>query len=413
MVCAQRGYPLVVVMSESFSIERRKMMRFLGAKVVLTPASEKGSGMVAKARELADRHGWWQPCQFDNPANPEMHARTTAVEILRDFEDLPLDFWVTGFGTSGTLTGVSRVLKQRSPKTRIVVCEPDNSVLLGSGIPQPRNEDGSPRGSHPNFRPHVMQGWSPDFVPNIAEEAIKESRIDRFLRIDGKDAMHYARELARKEGIFVGTTSGATFAGALQVAKEAPEGSTILCMLPDTGERYMTTPLFADIPEDMTDSEIAISRSTPGYRFDVKGAAAPVVDEPADESSKQALQAAISDPKQAVVLFALEWCEFCWSVRKLFDRYQIPYRILNLDSVDYQQENRGGRLRAALREKTGWNTLPQIFIGGEFVGGATDIFDESVNGRLKTRLTVQNIRLEEEIKEPYGFLPKWLHPRGG
>src|SRR5688572_8991376 len=143
MVCAQKGYPLVITMAENFSIERRKLMRFLGAKVVLTPASEKGSGMVAKATELAAKHGWWQPRQFDNPANPEMHAKTTAVEILRDFADQPLDYWVTGFGTAGTLNGVSRVLRQKSPHTKIVVCEPDNSAILASGIGQARNDDGT------------------------------------------------------------------------------------------------------------------------------------------------------------------------------------------------------------------------------------------------------------------------------
>ena len=414
MVCAQKGYPLVVTMAESFSIERRKLMRFLGARVVLTPAADKGSGMVAKASELAARHGWWQPRQFDNPANPEVHARTTAVEILRDFEDQPLDFWVTGFGTAGTLSGVSRVLRQKSPRTKIVVCEPDNSATLASGIAQPRHDDGSARGSHPNFRPHVMQGWSPDFIPRIAEEVIADSRIDRFILISGNDAMRCARELARQEGLFVGTSSGATFAGALQVAQQAPPGSTILCMLPDTGERYMRTPLFADIPEEMTEEEIALSRSTPGYRFDVQAAAAAPVaaqDEPVDAASMQAVHGFVSDPAQPVVMFGLEWCEFCWSVRKLFNRYQIPYRAINLDAVEYQPDNRGGALRAALKGRTGWNTLPQIFIGGEFVGGCTDIFDESIKGRLAERLASQGIELREPIKDPYGFLPKWLQPR--
>jgi len=412
MVCAQKGYPLVVTMAESFSIERRKLMRFLGAKVVLTPASEKGSGMVAKARELAETHGWWQPQQFANPANADTHARTTAVEILQAFEDLPLDYWVTGFGTSGTLTGVSRVLKQKSPHTKVIVCEPDNSALLASGITQARNDDGSARGSHPRFRPHVMQGWTPDFIPMIAEEPIREARIDQLLAINGNDAMRCARDLARQEGIFVGTSSGATFAGALQVAQQAPAGSTILCMLPDTGERYMTTPLFADVTEHMTDAELAISRSTPGYRFDVSAAPAPAApNEPVEAEARVELQTEIGNQQQPIVMFALEWCEFCWSVRKLFDRYNIPYRSINVDSVEYQRNNRGGKLRAALREQTGWSTLPQIFIGGEFVGGATDIFDESIKGRLNERLQAQGITLQEEIKDPYGFLPKWLHPR--
>jgi cysteine synthase A len=412
MVCAQKGYPLVVVMAESFSVERRRLMRFLGAKVVLTPASEKGSGMVAKARELAMQHGWWQPRQFENPANADTHARTTAVEILHAFEDLPLDYWVTGFGTSGTLSGVSRVLRQQSPATKIVVCEPDNSAILASGIVQARNDDGSSRSSHPNFRPHVMQGWSPDFIPLIAEEVVKAARVDQFIPIDGNDAMRCARELAQQEGIFVGTTSGATFAGALQVARQAPAGSTILCMLPDTGERYLSTPLFADVPEEMNDDEIAISRSTPGYRFDVSSSAAPAAEVPVDADARKEFEAEISNPQQPVVLFALEWCEFCWSVRKLFNRYEIPYRSVDLDSVAYQQDDRGGKVRAALREHTGWNTLPQIFIGGQFVGGATDIFDECINGRLIQRLQAQKIMLKEEIKNPYGFLPKWLQPRG-
>lgn len=414
MVCAQKGYPLVVTMAESFSIERRKLMRFLGARVVLTPASEKGSGMVAKATELARQHGWWQPRQFENPANPEIHAKTTAVEILQAFEDLPLDYWVTGFGTAGTLSGVSRVLKQKSLHTQVVVCEPDNSAILGSGIAQPRNDDGSTRGSHPNFRPHVMQGWSPDFIPVIAEEVMKEARIDRFIAIDGNDALRCARELARREGLFVGTSSGATFAGALQVAAHAPKGSTLLCMLPDTGERYMTTPLFADVPEEMTDEEIALSRSTPGYRFDIGAAAAPAAPhEPADAQARHELQGLIKNPEQPIVMFALQWCEFCWSLRKLFEQYAIPYRSIYLDSVEYQKNDRGGELRAALREQTGWNTLPQVFIGSEFVGGCTDVFDECTNGRLNERLMALGVVLKEEIKNPYGFLPKWLQPRKG
>jgi len=412
MVCAQKGYPLVITMAENFSVERRKLMRFLGAKVVLTPASEKGSGMVAKASELAQKHGWWQPRQFENPANAEVHVTTTAVEILRDFDDQPLDYWVTGFGTAGTLSGVSRVLKQQSPATQVVVCEPDNSPLLASGVAQPRNDDGSRQGSHPNFRPHVMQGWSPDFLPGIAEEVLQHARIDHFVPIDGNDALHYARELARQEGLLVGISSGATFAGALTVAEQAPPGSTILCMLPDTGERYLSTPLFADVAEEMTAEEIALSRSTAGYRFDISSApAAPAPSGSVDVDALQEMQALITDPGQPILMFGLEWCEFCWSVRKLFERYRIPYRAINLDSVSYQANNRGSALRAALRSHTGCNTLPQIFIGGEFVGGCTDLFDECLSGRLQQRLLAQGIVLNGEINDPYGYLPKWLHPR--
>jgi cysteine synthase A len=267
MVCAQKGYPLVVTMAETFSIERRKLMRFLGARIVLTPAAERGFGMVKKADELAEKHGWFRTRQFDNEANAAMHSYTTAQEILRDFEGDRLDFWVTGFGTGGTLKGVARVLADKRPETKIIVCEPDGAAMLSSGIDQPRNPDGSPSGSHPTWLPHPQQGWSPDFIPKLAQDAIDAHYIDQVLRIENAEAMRYSRELALKEGIFVGITSGATFAGALRVCADAPKGSTILCMLPDTGERYLTTPLFADIAVDMTPEELEISRSTPSAQL--------------------------------------------------------------------------------------------------------------------------------------------------
>ncbi len=412
MVCAQKGYPLVVTMAENFSIERRKLMRYLGAQVVLTPASQKGSGMVAKARELAEQHGWWQSRQFENPANAAVHERTTAQEILRDFEDVPLDYWVSGFGTAGTLAGVSKVLRDKSPCTRIIACEPDNSPILASGVPQERQADGRHKSSHPRFRPHLMQGWSPDFIPLIAEDVLQQSRIDEFVMINGNEALKLARDVARKEGIFVGISGGATLAGALKVAKEAPPGSTILCMLPDTGERYMSTPLFDHVSEHMNEEEINISQSTPGYRFDVP--APPAKDDampPVDHESAARIEQIIHDKSQPVVMFSLEWCEFCWSVRKLFAKYHIPYRSLDLDSAELQQDDQGGKLRNALRACTGWNTLPQIFIGGEFVGGCTDLFDEGISGALEKRLQKAGVTLSEPIENPYSFLPKWLHPR--
>ena len=270
MVCAQKGYPLVVTMAENFSVERRKLMRFLGAKVVLTPASEKGSGMVNKALELAQTHGWFLCRQFENEANPDFHSKTTAVEILEDFKGDRLDYWVTGVGTGGTLKGVARVLKKERPETKIVVCEPDNSPLLGSGIPQARGAEGAPSESHPFFRPHLMQGWTPDFIPKLAEDAVRAELIDEILPIKGGDALRLSRELAQREGIFTGITGGATFAGALQICARAEKGAKVLCMLPDTGERYLSTPLFEDIPAEMTSEEIEISQSTPRYRFDVK-----------------------------------------------------------------------------------------------------------------------------------------------
>jgi cysteine synthase len=264
MVCAAKGYPLVVTMAETFSIERRKLMRFLGAKVVITPAAARAVGMVKKTVELAEKHGWYYTRQFENEANPDIHSQTTAQEILRDFKDERLDYWVTGFGTGGTLKGVARVLAKERPDTKIVVCEPDDAPMLSSGIEQQRNEDGSASAPHPSWKPHPMQGWSPDFVAKLAGDAIASKAISQILRITNADAMRCSKELAKKEGVFVGITSGGTFAGALQIAAQAPKGTTILCMLPDTGERYLSTPLFADVSPDMNDEEWEIARSTPG-----------------------------------------------------------------------------------------------------------------------------------------------------
>ena len=264
MVCAAKGYPLVVTMAETSSVERRKLMRFLGAKVVLTPAANRGLGMVAKANELAAKNGWFLTRQFENEANPDMHSRTTAREIVDDFKGEKLDYWVTGFGTGGTLKGVARVLAKERPETKIIVCEPDEAPMLSSGIEQQRNSDGSAAVAHPVWKPHPMQGWSPDFIAKLTGDAVSSKAISQIIRIPNADAMRCSKELAKKEGIFVGITSGGTFAGALQVAAQAPKGSTILCMLPDTGERYLSTPLFADVSPDMNDEEWEIARSTSG-----------------------------------------------------------------------------------------------------------------------------------------------------
>ncbi|MBS0296817.1 MAG: cysteine synthase A [Proteobacteria bacterium] len=261
MVCAAKGYPLVVTMAESFSVERRKLMRFLGAKVILTPAALRATGMVSKTIELAKKHGWFWARQFENDANPDMHERTTGPEIVEAFKGERLDYWVTGYGTGGTLNGVARVLNRERPETRIVVCEPEDAPLLGSGEEQARNPDGTPSAGHPAWKPHPVQGWTPDFIPKITEDAVKTQKIDQVIPIPNAEAMRWSRELAVKEGIFVGISAGATFAGAMKIAADAPKGTTILVMLPDTGERYLSTPLFADIPADMTEEEQAISDS--------------------------------------------------------------------------------------------------------------------------------------------------------
>jgi cysteine synthase len=267
MVCAQKRYPLVVTMAEQFSVERRKLMRFLGAKVVLTPAAGRAYAMVTKAVELATAHGWFMTRQFENEANADFHSRTTAREIVDDFRGERLDYWVTGYGTGGTLKGVARVLAKEMPDTKIIVCEPDDAQLLASGIEQTRNPDGSPAAPHPAFKPHPMQGWTPDFIPKLTADAVATKVIDRLIAVPGADAIRCAADLAAREGIFVGITSGATFAGALRVCAEAPKGANVLCMLPDTGERYLSTPLFANVPADMTAEELEISRSTPGAQF--------------------------------------------------------------------------------------------------------------------------------------------------
>ncbi|MCG6862285.1 MAG: cysteine synthase A [Chromatiaceae bacterium] len=414
MVCAQKGYPLVVTMAENFSVERRKMMRFLGAKVILTPADQMGTGMLAKAVELAEAHGWFLCRQFENEANADIHSRTTAPEILDSFRGKRLDFWVTGFGTGGTLKGVSRVLKAERPETQIVVCEPDNSQLLSSGIPQERAPDGSPSASHPSFRPHQMHGWSPDFIPKLTGDVVSAELIDQIVPVKGADALSCSRELAQKEGIFTGISGGATFAGALRVCAEAPEGSTVLCMLPDTGERYLSTPLFEDVFNEMSIEEIEISRSTPSFRFDVVPESAQE-DEPAapvTEAARRFVAETIGDAGQPVVMFALEWCEFCWSVRKLFAKCGIQYRSVDIDSAELKKDDWGGQIRSALIERTDFKTIPQIFVGGELIGGCTDLFDAFRQGQVQQLMRDKGIGFDEKVSlDPYELLPAWLHPR--
>jgi cysteine synthase A len=259
MVCAQKGYPLVVTMAESFSIERRRLMRFLGAKVILTPPAEGATGMVKKTIALAEKNGWFYTRQFENEANADFHSNTTAKEIVADFAGERLDYWVTGFGTGGTLKGVARVLAKERPEVKIIVSEPADAPMLGSHTQQERNEDGSPASRHPAWKPHPIQGWSPDFIAKLAGDAVAAKQVDQVIPIAGPEAMKMSRQLAQQEGIFVGTSAGATFAAALQVAKDAPEGSVILCMLPDTGERYLSTPLFGDILAEMNEEEAAIA----------------------------------------------------------------------------------------------------------------------------------------------------------
>ncbi|MDX2412305.1 MAG: cysteine synthase A [Woeseiaceae bacterium] len=233
MVCAAKGHPFVATMADSFSIERRKIMRGLGAKVILTPAAERGTGMVKKAEELAKKHGWFLASQFENPANPEFHANTTAPEILKDFAGKRLDYWVTGYGTGGTMSGAGRILKAARPDLTVVATEPEAATLLAGN----------------DWAPHKIQGWTPDFIPKVLDRDV----YDQLLSVSDDRAIEVSRELAHKEGIFTGISSGATLATALDVADSAAEGSVILSMLPDTGERYLSTPLFEGVNEGSDD----------------------------------------------------------------------------------------------------------------------------------------------------------------
>jgi cysteine synthase A len=234
MVCAVKGYPFVALMSDSFSVERRKLMRILGARVILTPAAERGTGMVKKAEEMAKKHGWFLARQFENEANPEYHRNTTGPEILLDFVGRRLDWWVTGYGTGGTLTGAGDMLRKARPETKIAVVEPEGAALL----------------SGREWKPHKIQGWTPDFIPAV----LNRQGFDEIVTVTDVEARDAARELASKEGIFCGISSGGTFAGAKKIAEKAPKGSVLLAMLPDTGERYLSTVLFEGINEG-TDEE--------------------------------------------------------------------------------------------------------------------------------------------------------------
>ena len=267
MVCAAKGYPLVVTMADSFSIERRKLMRFLGAKVVLTPRAEKGFGMYNKAVELAEANGWFLARQFETADNAKIHENTTAREIMADFDGDRLDYVVTGYGTGGTVTGVGRVLRKERPDTKIILSEPANAQLVGSGIAQERGDSNSPAVSHSAFEPHPIQGWTPDFIPYVLQEAIDKEFYDDLIPVPGPVGIEWSQKLAQKEGIFTGVSGGSTFAISMQIAEKAEPGTVILCMLPDTGERYLSSPLFEGIAEDMTEEETALSLSTPGYHM--------------------------------------------------------------------------------------------------------------------------------------------------
>jgi len=268
MICAQRGYPCVICMAEPFSVERRKLMRMLGAKVIVTPKAGKGTGMVRKAEELCEKHGWFLCHQFENEANWKFHSETTGPEIIADFEAAgkKLTHWVTGYGTGGTFHGAGKKLKEHYKDLKIVLAEPEDAGLLVSGTAQERKEDGSPASSHPAFKPHPIQGWTPDFIPKVLDDSPDGLR-DELLPIPAASAIATSKALASKEGLLTGISGGGTMWAALETAKTAPKGSVILAMLPDTGERYLSTPLFAEIAADMDEAELEIAKSTPSFQL--------------------------------------------------------------------------------------------------------------------------------------------------
>lgn len=267
MLCAQRGYKLVITMAEPFSIERRKLMRMLGAKVIVTPKSGKGSGMVKKAQELSEKHGWYWCRQFENEANAAFHEKTTGPEILADFKDKRLDYFVLGYGTGGTFSGAGSAIKKVRPEVKIVLSEPEAAPMLTSGHPQERNADGTPVGSHPAFTAHPIQGWAPDFIPKQLEDGCKAVQYDDLLKVPGPAAIEMASKLARTQGILTGISGGASIWTAVEAAKKAPEGSVLVAIVADTGERYLSTPLFASIEADMNAEELEISKSTPNFQL--------------------------------------------------------------------------------------------------------------------------------------------------
>ena len=255
MVCAAKNYPLVVTMPDSASIERRKLMRFLGAKVILTPASEGGTGAYDVAKRLVHKNNWFFARQFENEDNANIHEETTGIEIYNDFKEIGLDYWISGYGTGGTFTGVSRTLRKKLPNTKLILTEPDVAPLIASDREQNRNDDGSASESHPSWNPHPIQGWTTDFIPLVLQESIDKKYYDELIPVSGDDGLFWSHELAKKEGIITGVSGGSTFAIAVAVAKKAKKGSNILCMLPDTAERYMSSVLFDSIKSEMNDDE--------------------------------------------------------------------------------------------------------------------------------------------------------------
>jgi cysteine synthase A len=375
--------------------------------------------MVIKAKELADKHGYFWPNQFENDANAWIHEKTTAPEILGAFKEasLPIDHFICSYGTGGTLLGIGRYLRKHSPQTKIHVCEPSNAPMLYSEIPTKYPADDSfddngkkfPSTSfelpHPVWRPHLLQGWATDFIPKLVSSASEAKVYDSVLHVGGKDAIETAQKLAKTEGILSGTSGGGTLSAALAFADGLTESSNIVVIIPDTGERYLSTPLFENIPADMTEEELEIAKSTPSTPPPPPGLP-PVTVEATEWVQNEARSS-------KVVIFSLEYCEFCWTLTSFLDALGVPYHKIDIDSFIYAKDNLGNKYRASLVEWTQCPTFPQFFVSGEFVGGAVDACMMWKKDELQKLFKKANIKggdgnFNNYSGDTFEFLPKWM-----
>lgn len=365
--------------------------------------------MVIKAQELADKHGYFFTNQFENESNAWIHEQTTGPEILEAFQEegQTLDHLVLAYGSGGTLLGCSRYLRQHSPHTQIHLCEPSNAPMMYSGLRTKYPADGVPSTSfdaaHPVWRPHLLQGWAADFVPKLVAQAEREKAFDRIVPVGGFDAIATAQEMAQKEGIFSGTSGGGIVWAAMELAKTAKPGANILAIVPDTAERYLSTPLFESIPADMTAEERELAASTPS-------APPPSADLP--PVLPEAVQfVRDTNANSKVVVWSLEYCEFCWTLTRFLDRLKVPYQVVDIDNFQFARDNMGNKYRSALQDLTGCKTFPQFFVDGNFVGGAVDACMMWKKGELQPLL--ENAGVKDDNfggyeGDPFEFVPRWM-----
>ena len=342
--------------------------------------AHRGAGMVIKAKELADKHGYFFINQFENEANAWIHEQTTGPEIGEAFEGKKLDHFVMAYGSGGTLLGTSRYFRKNLPDTKLHICEPDTAALLTSGITTTYDEESPiPNEAHPQWSPHLFQGWATDFVPKLVKQSLEENdnNID-IMPIGGTDAIEACKELAQQEGIFSGLSGGGTVFAALELAKESSKGTNILAIIPDGGERYLSTPLFRNIPARSYEAEINLSLTTSNE---------PPPHPEYPEASPEAMDFVnehINNHK--VLVWSLEYCETCWTLTRFLDRIKVPYERITIDSFKYSKDQTGNQFRTALRELNDYPSFPQLYINGEFIGGAIDVCMMWKKGRLQAML---------------------------